>query len=86
MLFNANGTEKIDEEHLPEKMIKSTFPGLGSEDMALEALELKHISKALEVCRGNITRSAKLLGIGRNTLYRKIMKYNIPVPRSNYLL
>jgi transcriptional regulator of acetoin/glycerol metabolism len=82
MVFNANGSLKLDEEHLPEKMMKTATTQSGSEDMALEAQELKHILLALEMCQGNIAHSARLLGIGRNTLYRKINKYNLHVPRS----
>ncbi len=82
IVFNANGSLKLDEKHLPEKMIKITTTQSGSEDMALGAQELKHILLALEMCQGNITHSARLLGIGRNTLYRKINKYNLHIPRS----
>ena len=45
--------------------------------MSLAEAEKKAISEALEYCRGNITMTAKILGIGRNTLYRKIKEYNI---------
>ncbi len=45
--------------------------------MSLAEAEKKAISEALEYCRGNITMTAKILGIGRNTLYRKIKEYKI---------
>lgn len=35
------------------------------------------IKKELEQCRWNITETAKVLGIGRNTLYRKMKEYGI---------
>lgn len=35
------------------------------------------IAKALEKCRGNITRVAKELGINRSTLYEKMKKYGL---------
>jgi PAS domain S-box-containing protein len=43
----------------------------------LERMEMKLIYKALMKHRGNITSAAKALGVGRNTLYRKISKYRI---------
>ncbi|MEY8304618.1 sigma-54 interaction domain-containing protein [Anaerosalibacter bizertensis] len=43
----------------------------------LETVEKKYIEKALNKFDGNISQTAKALGIGRNTLYRKIKKYSI---------
>ena len=37
------------------------------------------IIEALEVCEGNISEAARQLGIGRNTLYRKMKEYEIGV-------
>lgn len=45
--------------------------------LSLDSLESIHISKVLRKFDGNISLSANALGIGRNTLYRKIQKYNI---------
>ena len=47
------------------------------EDLSLDKMEKRYIIKALRKHGGNITLSAKALSIGRNTLYRKIEKYNI---------
>ena len=47
------------------------------EDFSLEFIEKRHIKRVLEKYYGNIAISAKTLGIGRNTLYRKIEKYEI---------
>jgi PAS domain S-box-containing protein len=43
----------------------------------LEQMEIRLIRKALLRCEGNITSAAKALGVGRNTLYRKMTKYGI---------
>ncbi len=43
----------------------------------LKDTELETIKKALEQYRWNISETAKALGIGRNTLYRKIKEYGI---------
>lgn len=45
--------------------------------LKLEEVEREHITKVIKKCEGNITLSAKTLGIGRNTLYRKIENYGI---------
>lgn len=47
------------------------------EDMSLDKIEKDHITKVLELYSCNITQTAEVLGIARNTLYRKIKKYNI---------
>jgi len=44
---------------------------------SLEEIEAGAIRDALDFYRGNITLTAKTLGIGRNTLYRKMKEYEI---------
>ncbi|MDF2546381.1 MAG: sigma-54-dependent Fis family transcriptional regulator [Anaerosolibacter sp.] len=45
--------------------------------LKLEHLEHQHIVYVLKKFKGNISLAAEALDIGRNTLYRKIEKYNI---------
>ena len=45
--------------------------------LTLEEVERQHIINVLGRCNGNITSTARALGIGRNTLYRKIDYYKI---------
>ena len=45
----------------------------------LRELEERAIKKALRVTRGSVGRAAKLLGIGRATLYRRIAEIDVPV-------
>ena len=47
------------------------------ENLKLEFMEKQHILKVLNRYRGNITLCAKALGIGRNTLYRKMESIGI---------
>ena len=47
----------------------------------LDELEEKVIREAIKKCDGNLQLSAKLLKIGRATLYRKIKKYEINVSK-----
>ena len=41
----------------------------------LRELEAERISEVLEMTKGNISKAAKLLGIHRVTLHRKLAKY-----------
>ena len=58
---------------LGENDITDNSPPLSEEDM---------IISALAQCNSNITRTAKLLGIDRSTLYRKLRTYKIQVKKS----
>ena len=49
----------------------------GNETLNLEQIEKKAINSALVKAGGNLSEAAKILGIGRTTLYRKIEKYGI---------
>lgn len=44
---------------------------------SLQAAEEDEVRRALVHCQGNILQASKLLGICRNTLYRKMKKYGI---------
>lgn len=46
----------------------------------LKAVEAETIRRAYAHFRGNITETARALGIGRNTLYAKLRKLGIPAP------
>ncbi|QSX07783.1 sigma-54-dependent Fis family transcriptional regulator [Alkalibacter rhizosphaerae] len=48
-----------------------------NEPVSLEIMERQHIGKTYQYFEGNISRAAKALGIGRNTLYRKLEEYGI---------
>lgn len=43
----------------------------------LETLERDAIEKAIHQCEGNLTQVAKVLGLGRTTLYRKMERYGL---------
>ncbi|MCH4889400.1 PAS domain S-box protein [Acidaminobacter sp. JC074] len=64
-------------ESLPEVKIekKSVFKSVDLH--SLESMEKRHIQDVLNHFGGNITSAAKVLNIGRNTLYRKIEKHCI---------
>lgn len=75
----------INKERIPiefldiEANIKDEF-GINANNielMSLEDVERKHIKEILWKTEFNMTKASKILGIGRNTLYRKIEKYKI---------
>lgn len=45
------------------------------EPRPLEEVEAEHILAVLRYCKGNRSRAAQLLGIGRNTLWRKLSAF-----------
>jgi transcriptional regulator with PAS, ATPase and Fis domain len=52
-------------------------PGWIEQPMKLEEMEKIAIERALRLCQGNRTKAAALLGISRDTLYRKIRDLNL---------
>ncbi len=48
----------------------------------IEKLEEEALRQALLECEGNISQTAKKLGIGRATIYRKAKKYGLPIAKS----
>ncbi|AKL97171.1 signal-transduction and transcriptional-control protein Stc [Clostridium aceticum] len=74
-IINAEGNHLWETGDSPKIVIEKPT-GISQEDR-LEEIEKKHIKKVLEKTGGNISLAAEVLGIGRNTLYRKIDKYHI---------
>jgi two-component system, NtrC family, response regulator AtoC len=48
----------------------------------IEKLEEQALRQALLECEGNISKTAKTLGIGRATIYRKAKKYGLPMVKN----
>jgi len=65
------GIRSLGEKHLYES--DNTLAGW------IEKLEEDALRQALLECEGNISRTAKKLGIGRATIYRKAKKYGLPM-------
>ncbi len=45
--------------------------------LALQEMEKRHIRRVIECADGNRSQAAKILGIGRKTLYRKLKEYGL---------
>lgn len=85
----------INTETIPDDILKTyKAPAMDEKDiienvgkfenMKLEDVEKSHIIKVLKSFSGNISLAAKVMGIGRNTLYRKIDKYHIECSGMGY--
>ncbi|AJE02752.1 sigma-54-dependent transcriptional regulator [Geobacter pickeringii] len=72
----------LDAVRVLETRLVAAMGGKGgvSPRRGLKETEEETIRRALEQCRWNITETAKVLGIGRNTLYRKIRQFNLLNP------
>lgn len=75
MAFISGDT--IEVEHLPPHFLKHQKGIPDGAVMSLQAVEKTHISRVLKMTRYNIQKTAKLLGIGRPALYRKMEKYKL---------
>ncbi len=49
--------------------------GYAFEDLPLEEVERRHILRTLERCEGNKSQTARILGINRTTLWKKLIRY-----------
>ena len=86
-IMSLSHSDKIGQEDLPPS-IKSftpvhTAPVDEGTPLSLEAYEKLAIERALKHCEGNIVQAARLLGVGKSTLYRKIKSLEVgPEPNS----
>ncbi len=80
---NVAEGKTISENHLPEEILYSKpakkITGEEEEILTLQEIEELQIRKALKNTRNNINLAAKLLNIGKSTLYHKIKLYNIDI-------
>ena len=90
------GEESIRPEHLPPALLGAANgeageaaerAATGARDAdgplalaTLEELERQHIQRAIAACGGNLSQAARVLGIGRTTLYRKLEQFGELVP------
>ena len=81
-LILAGTDSRITRQHLPPDVAQTAAIGtapasdMGS-DLTLEAQERAHITRVLEACGGNRSRAARLLGISRVGLYKKLRRMGI---------
>ncbi|MGZ4833312.1 MAG: helix-turn-helix domain-containing protein, partial [Terriglobales bacterium] len=83
-LESATALSQADPQTITDKDIKMLVgappaPAMRLEEhpLALDEMERVAIERSLRICQGNRTRAAALLGISRDTLYRKIRDLKI---------
>lgn len=64
-------------EDLQEEVVGSERTRKSRAHYSLKETERQQIIEALQETGGNATQAAKLLGIGRSTLYKRIKRYGI---------
>jgi DNA-binding NtrC family response regulator len=72
----------IQPRDLPEDILRAEGGAPPSGGRSLDELEKRYITQLLRECRGNQSRVARILGINRRTLYRKLQKYGAVPPES----
>jgi len=64
----------LDEDSVPEAQ---DLPDAPEQPLALRRLEWEHIQRVLTECDGNISETARRLGMHRRTLQRKLSKHPV---------
>ena len=79
--FVLSDGKQILPENLPSSITGDKIKPINkfSHVIPLDDLEKEHIFNILKLTKGNKNRTASILNIHRDTLYRKIKKYNIEV-------
>ncbi len=72
--------QEITEQHLPMNL-SERHGAKPEESRSLRDIERVAIEETLHKTQWNVSRSARLLGVGRNTLYGKIKEYQIEVKK-----
>jgi transcriptional regulator of acetoin/glycerol metabolism len=69
-------TPRIERRHLPQRILRNAGnkPGSGNGLCTLAEMEARHIRRVLEHARGNRSEAARILGIDRATLWRKLKR------------
>jgi two-component system response regulator HydG len=72
-----SGGEDVEVEHLPQELTEPPRPAAGQRTLMrrLADVEREHVMRVLEACGGQQIQAARILGIGRTTLWRKLQGY-----------
>ncbi len=73
--FQPGEAALMVERALGARVGPSASPHGEAEPVSLDDAEREHVEAVLRACRGNRAEAARRLGIGRNTLWRKLRRY-----------
>jgi transcriptional regulator of acetoin/glycerol metabolism len=68
---------RLTVEHLPAELRTATIGGADETILTLQEAERQAIIRAGRALRGNTTRMAEALAIGRTTLWRKMKAFDL---------
>jgi transcriptional regulator of acetoin/glycerol metabolism len=85
---NLSNIDRVSLEHIvhrayrmgSERCHRVMFTRVGDQPVTLADVERRAIERAFSSAHGDVVRTAKLLGIGRSSAYRKLKKYGILTP------
>jgi DNA-binding NtrC family response regulator len=80
ILLTTGEAREIGPQHMPPGFDGEAAPqrvDTGDVELPLLEIERLHIERVLAHCEGNRARTARVLGIGRRTLYDKIERYRL---------
>lgn len=72
-----SGKNTITEKELKEHLLWQQPKSSEHQILALDRLEKFALEQALRECKGNKSKAADILGISRDTLYRKLKQYKV---------
>lgn len=82
-VVQAGNSEIINHLHLPVFIRTPTSPGTKNPDVVsiqpLDEIERDAFIQCAQICSGNVSEMARILGIGRTTVWRKLKEFNISV-------
>lgn len=87
-VLSSTSMRAANDETLPAKNESATLhdpaPDLSqaAPNVSVSEIEQKALVKALEEAGGNISKAAKVLGLSRDTIYRRMRKYGIPIKKA----
>jgi DNA-binding NtrC family response regulator len=68
--------QKGEAELMVRRAVNAGAPAAPFSPRPLAEVELEHILAVVRACNGNRAKAARLLGIGRNTLWRKLAAFD----------
>lgn len=81
--IQAGPSGNIESNHLPEAIRHPFLINLDDNNhevpSSLRDLEREALLQTARLCHGNISKMAKVLGVGRSTVWRKIKHFEIPI-------
>lgn len=79
-LLLSEGVERLEAAHFRHHYTPQAAPAGGTDTMQLDELERQTIGRALARYGNNLSQAALALGISRQSLYRRMEKYQISLP------